>query len=68
MRQQRHVREHFLIDEFIRLGDLDAAIQHHHTPVRQAFEDDDVLEGAAGSGKFARYLEALLPRGIEGFG
>ena len=52
VRQERHVREHFLIDEFVALGDLNTAVEHHDAAVRKAVEDDDVLEGTDDVGEF----------------
>ena len=43
MRQQRHVRDHLLIDELVRFGDLDAAVEHQYAAVTGTLEDQDVL-------------------------
>ena len=45
MRQQRHMGDHLLIGEFVGLGDLHHAVEHHDAAMRLALEDHDVLEG-----------------------
>ena len=42
--QQRHMGEHFLIDELVGFGDLHHAVQQHDAAVGVTLDDVDVLE------------------------
>ena len=43
MREDRHVSEHLVIDEFVGLGGLDDPIEGHHPPHAGVLEDDQAL-------------------------
>ena len=41
--KQRHMRHHLLIDEFVALGDLGCAVEHHHLAEERLLEQHEVL-------------------------
>ena len=43
MGEQRHMRHHFLIDEFVFLADLGRAIEHQHLAEERLLEQDEML-------------------------
>ena len=43
MRQQRHVGQHFVIDELVTLGGLHHAVERHHAPQDRVLEDHQIL-------------------------
>ncbi len=43
VREQRHVRHHLLVDEFVFLGNLGGAVEHQHLAEEQLLEQDQVL-------------------------
>lgn len=65
--EERHVSDHFLVHEFIALGDLDHAVEHHDAAVGRALEKDDLLEGALDANEFARHEETLAPVWVQRF-
>ena len=65
MRQQRHMGDHFLVDEFVPFGDLNDAVKHHDPSMAGALEDHDILKVAAYAGKFLRDTETLPPIRVQ---
>ena len=65
VRQQRHMRQHLLVDELVALGDLHDAVEQHDAAVRVALEDHDVLERALNAREFTPDQESLSPLGIQ---
>ena len=43
VREQRHVRHHLLVDEFVALGDLGGAVEHQHLAEERLLEQHQVL-------------------------
>ncbi len=43
MGEQRHMRHHLVIDELVLRRQLHDAVEHHHPPEFERFEDDQVL-------------------------
>ncbi len=43
VRQNRHMGEHFVVDEFVRFGGLNDAVQRHDTAHARVLEDHQVL-------------------------
>ncbi len=43
MGEQRHVRHHLLVDEFVALGDLGGAVEHQHLAEERVLEQHEVL-------------------------
>ena len=65
MGEQRHMRQHLLVDELVALGDLDDTVEHHHAPMRVALEHGDILERALHARELALHPEALAPIRIK---
>ena len=54
VREQRHVRHHFLVDEFVSLGDLGGAVEHQHLAEEWLLEQHEMLV------RRARFVEHLV--------
>ncbi|MCY1399043.1 hypothetical protein D9M71_140920 [compost metagenome] len=65
--EDRYVGEHLVIDELVRLGGLNHAIQRHHTAHARIFEDHQMLVLGAHFVQQLVHAEALAVSVVESF-
>ncbi|MNZ74538.1 hypothetical protein D3C78_929890 [compost metagenome] len=67
MGEDRHVGEHLVVDELVRLGGLDHAVQGHDATHPRVLEDHQVLVLGAHFVKQLVHAKALAVTVVEGF-
>ncbi|MNQ61810.1 hypothetical protein D3C85_761320 [compost metagenome] len=65
--QDRHVGEHFVVDEFVGFGGLDHAVQRHHPAHARVFENHQVLVLGTHFVQQLVHAKTLAVAFVEGF-
>ena len=65
--EDRHVGEHFVVDEFVGFGGLDHAVQRHHPAHARVLENHQVLMFGAHFVQQFFHAKTLAVTFIEGF-
>ena len=67
VRQQRHVGQHFVIDELVTLGGLHHAVERHYAPQHRVLEDHRILMIGLLAVQHLLYREVLAEARMQRF-